>query len=82
MEASMNFDVDEAIVNSATRCDKQKACLTNEDHVYCRVEHCLMHRVHFVTCLHDEPCPYKNTVDHHTICSCPVRTEIFRRYGE
>jgi hypothetical protein len=40
-----------------------------------------MGKIHFVKCLHDEPCAYKDTLDGFTVCTCPVRKEIFNRYG-
>jgi len=78
----MKFEVDEAVIKATTRCEKDFACLECEEKVYCPVEACLMHRVHFVKCLHDKPCAYKVRVDRSPVCTCPVRKEIFRRYGK
>jgi hypothetical protein len=78
----MRFEIDEAVIKNATRCKKGFACLHCEDHVYCSVEQCLMHKIHFIECLHDEPCAYKNTLENSPICTCPVRKEIFTRYGK
>ena len=78
----MRFEIDEATIGAATECEKSLACLHCEDHVYCSVEQCLMHRAHYVKCLHDEPCAYKSHLEGFPICTCPVRKKIFNRYGE
>lgn len=78
----MKFKVDDVTIDCATHCEKSLACLNTEDHVYCPVVHCVMHTVHYIECLHDEPCAYKETLEGSTICTCPVRMEIFNRYGK
>ncbi len=77
----MKYEIDDAIVNAATHCKNNHACL-EAGNLLCPVEHCLMHRIHYVKCLHEDPCPYKGTLDNATICTCPVRKEIFNLYGE
>lgn len=78
----MTFEIDKAFVESATKCEKNLVCLKSADHVYCPVSCCVMHTVHYVECLHDEPCAYKETLEGSPICTCPVRREIFNRYGK
>ena len=78
----MKFEVDKAVIASATQCEKNLACLQCEDHVYCPVEMCVMHRIHYVKCLHAESCIYKCELEGSPICTCPVRKEIFNRYGK
>ena len=78
----MKYEIDDATIKAATQCEKNHACLKCTGHVYCSVEHCVMHRIHYVKCLYEEPCPYKKTLEKSTICTCPVRKEIFDRYGK
>jgi hypothetical protein len=80
-ETGVPVDIDEATVRSATLCEKGFACLECEDQVYCTVEQCLMHRIHFIRCADDLPCPYKKQLDGVPVCACPVRKAIFDRYG-
>jgi len=76
----MKYEIDDAIVNTANKCKNNHVCL--EDTIpLCSVEHCLMHRIHYVKCIHEESCSYKDTMEHFTICTCPVRTEIYNKYN-
>ena len=78
----MRVEIDDLIVKTATQCEKNFACLECEEQVYCAVEQCLMHRILFVKCVQDLSCPYKGMMDRVPVCNCPVRKEIFRRYGK
>jgi hypothetical protein len=78
----MKYEIDDAIIKATTKCEKNHVCLESADPLYCSVEHCLMHRIYYVKCLYEGSCPYKETLDQSTICTCPVRKEIFNRYGE
>ena len=77
----VKYEVDDTIIRSAKKCENRHACL-NASIPLCSVEHCLMHRIYYVACLSDEPCPYKKALDHSNVCTCPIRKEIFNRYGE
>jgi hypothetical protein len=77
----MKYEIDDAIIKGSTQCKKNHACLEGTAPL-CSVKLCLMHRIHYVKCLNEEPCTYMNTWDNSTICTCPVRKEIFNRYGE
>ena len=77
----MKYEINDAIIQTATQCENNHACLEGTTPL-CSVEHCLMHRIHYIKCLQEEPCPYKHMMNKSTICTCPVRKEIFNRYGE
>jgi hypothetical protein len=77
----MKYEIDDATIEAATKCKNNHACLEGTIPL-CSIEHCLMHRIHYVKCLYEEPCSYKKTMDNSTICTCPVRIEIFNIYGE
>lgn len=77
----MRLQISDAVIKSASRCDKGRACIQSAGHVYCSVAHCVMHRIHFVECLNEKPCPYKTAVERAAVCTCPVRKEVFNRYG-
>lgn len=76
----MKYQIDDAVIKKATECRNSHACLDGSLPL-CAVEHCVMHRIHYVKCLHEEPCPYKQALEKSTICTCPVRIGIFERYG-
>jgi hypothetical protein len=77
----MKYEIDGAIIKTAIHCKNNHACLEGTIPL-CPVEHCAMHWVHFLKCCHDELCPYKSTVENATVCTCPVRKDIFKQYGE
>lgn len=77
----MKYEIDDSIIKTAKECKNNCACLEGVTPL-CSVEHCIMHRIHYVKCLHEEPCLYKSTMENSTVCTCPVRKEIFNRYGE
>jgi hypothetical protein len=78
----MKYEVDEAIIKSATRCKRDHACLKDTDAVLCEVDPCLMHRVYFINSEYEESCPYMRLLNDAPVCICPVRMEIFDRYGD
>jgi hypothetical protein len=77
----MKYEIDDAIIKTATLCKNNHACLEGTISL-CSVAHCVMHRIHYVKYIHGEPCPYKSRVENSPVCTCPVRKEIFSRYGE
>jgi hypothetical protein len=77
------YEIDYKTVMAATHCTKGKRCLQQRVAAVCgQVHHCVMDKLLLVDCPDDKPCPYRHNIDHGHACSCPVRKEIFLRYGE
>ena len=63
------------------KCHHGYACLHSPAHKLCAVRHCVMHRVYFIECLDDHPCVFKSTLEGTATCTCPLRQELYERYG-
>ena len=78
----MRYEVNEKVKHAATKCEKCLSCLECEAHELCPVQHLVMNKLLFIECQHTAPCAYKEKMSNITICTCPVRKEIFRLYRE
>jgi hypothetical protein len=76
----MQLEIDQKTISATTRCRKGFACLHCNDNVYCPIEDCIMGKIHFIKCLHEQPCGYKAQLNGFSICTCPTRKEIYNRY--
>jgi len=82
LKGSVRYKIPEDIRLCATECAKGYACLMNEKHVLCPVVRNIEGKIHFIQCIEDRPCSYKNPIgDSIYTCTCPVRKEIFNQYG-
>lgn len=75
------YKIDQDIIDKATKCDKEFACLKESCHPSCKVSDCINYKVHFIEKL-DRHCPYFVHFGFSTVCTCPVRKEIFNIYGK
>jgi hypothetical protein len=64
---------------ACTECPRGFSCL-EENGDLCRISCCVDGALHFITCAHEGPCPYKHAVWERLICNCPVRREIYSKY--
>lgn len=70
------------ILNKTTQCNRDFSCLKGiKPDKNCRVINCLNNEVHFVECSNDSFCSYLMSFGNSFICNCPVRKEIFNKYG-
>ena len=76
----MEIEVDQETIEATTECEKDFACLSSKERVYCPVEDLLLGRIPFVRCLHDEPCVYQSKLEGFAICTCPTRKAIYKKY--
>ena len=82
VKGPVRFKIPEEIRLCATECTKEHACLMNEKHELCPVVKNIEGKIHFIQCIEDRPCIYKNHIgDSVYTCTCPVRKEIFNKYG-
>ncbi len=76
------FEIDEKTLQATTKCPNSFECLGNENHVcLAKVESCVKEEVYFVDC-EDIYCRYKMSFGYSSICNCPVRKEIFKKYNK
>ena len=79
--------IDDDIIQLAKQCRNGHSCLNAEDDGLCPIERVIGKKdtqVAFVRCIATAPCPYRISYGSglRYVCSCPVRLEIYRRYGE
>lgn len=76
------FEIDQEILRKADKCKRGLACLFGDDLDGLHDVEDVMGRVlHFVKCT-DNSCPYLASYGFlGNACSCPVRIEIYRKYG-
>lgn len=81
----MSFEVDDDTIKGAGRCKKDHVCLRGEEGLYCKPSDVMSGasgEVALIQCPQDEGCAYCQSFGGTTICQCPVRIEIFKRYGK
>jgi len=69
--------IDKKITDS-TECEKSFECLANQENL-CKVKLCIAGEVHFLKC-DDNVCKFKAYFGNESLCTCPVRKEIYNRY--
>lgn len=76
----MEIDID--ILKKTISCAHDFGCLKTENHhcITSKVERCVNNKVHFINC-DDKYCNYKMSFGHSTVCNCPIRQEIYRKYN-
>ena len=77
----MELEVSEKIRQKTDRCWRGFACLSGTQDGRCAVRE-RVGDVIFVEKSGQAYCPYDVTFGYSHICSCPVRRELFERYGE
>lgn len=75
--------IDKEILKKTTRCEKKFECLKNENYtcIILKVESHANGKVLFVNC-ENYICKYKMNFGDGTVCNCPTRQEIFRKYNK
>ena len=79
---SIMLTVSEDLRKQTTNCQKGFACLYRQENDLCQVDYALK-GVPFVMIKKpiDELCPYSFHFGKSQFCSCPVRFELYKRYG-
>ena len=75
------YDINKEIIAKADKCDKNYACLYEPDGLSCTILSCLNGKIHFVNKL-ERMCPYHLEFGYSHLCGCPVRKEIYDKYGK
>ena len=69
-------------LKKSTQCSRSCACLNEMDKgPNCKVIDCINHKVHFVECKNDTSCSCLMPFGNSFICNCPVRKELYNKYG-
>ncbi len=65
-----------------TKCKKDFSCLKGKERSFCDIYDSSAGRVHFIRPLNsDTLCSYKMTFGYSFTCNCPVRKDLYNRYG-
>ena len=81
------YDIDDDTLRKARDCQKEFRCLSGDEDSICRVERLFAVKKDdyaVVQCFQGKSCSFKiiyGTGFHH-MCACPVRIEIYKRYGK
>ena len=78
----MSFDIDDDIKTRTRLCKKHFSCLKDDGEKLCRVKQCIEGKVYFIECDTAEYCSYQKSFGDSKYCECPVRKEIFNKYGK
>ena len=81
----MGFNVDDETVRTAANCEKEHACLGANESQLCPVQSLVTGEddaLVFVECLKMEACAYRLSFGESYVCRCPVRVEIYRKFGK
>lgn len=79
----MRYKIDDSIVKRATKCGKDNACLKDVKYPLCSVKQRIEYSDIIFICSDElNLCNFKFPFGSGYICSCPVRIEIYKRYGK
>ncbi|MBI5539071.1 MAG: hypothetical protein HY951_03365 [Bacteroidia bacterium] len=76
----MKIEINEEIITT-TNCIREYPCFNSESHHCCKVVRCIDGAVHFVEPVERTHCFNMQSFGYSYFCSCPVRKEIFNKYG-
>jgi len=75
------FEIDQEIIDKTT-CEYEFACLKNNNTDFiCKVDRCL-DGICFLSSPKEQQCNNKIYYGDTVICNCPVRIEIYDKYGK
>ncbi|MBW2265828.1 MAG: hypothetical protein JRD47_06930 [Deltaproteobacteria bacterium] len=85
----MAYEVDEEILKLATKCGRNFKCLSDESPDICGVLRAVGTQLIITNCTeHCAMCPYclsfnpvESPAATESFCTCPVRIELYKRYG-
>lgn len=77
----MKVEIRPEIIEKVKICPHDFKCLIDTNHIPCKVVECCNQQVHFIESDTIFYCPLKMSFGHSKICKCPVRIEIYNKYG-
>jgi hypothetical protein len=78
----MKIEISEDILSATKCCKRKSSCINDELNQICKVTDCINGVVHFVKPVQGRNCEYQQLFGYSCFCSCPLRKEIFRKYGQ
>jgi len=76
----MEIKIDANTLKQTLHCEQNFKCLKNDLTELCKVENCFNGEIHFIQCSDKLVCNYKQIFGSSSICTCPVRREIYNKY--
>ncbi len=76
----MHIQISEDTIKKTTKCQKSFSCLSGERKDLCEVESCVNDEIHFLKCMYNSLCRYRVPFGYSSVCTCPVRKELYNRY--
>lgn len=77
----MKMEIDIDIIKETIHCRKDFDCLKNGNCILKKVDNFVSGNVLFVNCA-DNGCDYHMSYDNSTICRCPTRQAIYKKYAK
>jgi hypothetical protein len=78
----MPFTVSEEVVRETTYCKYKFRCMSDEVHKMCPVDDFQeSSQMLFILSGNGDSCPYHVELSNAVVCVCPVRKELYIRYG-
>ena len=74
------YEISKETIAKAKDCDRAFACLKEDDQPSCKISYCVNDKIHFLEKL-ERYCPYHINYANKQVCNCPVRIEIYQKYG-
>jgi hypothetical protein len=78
---AMEIQISDAVIEQAIKCERAFSCLAGNLEGSCRVTKYIADEVLFVEDGNGEACAYLRVFVSARLCLCPVRKEIYKRYG-
>ena len=75
------FKIGEETIKATKKCKKDMSCLNKESKDRCKVDHSVGSEVFLYKCLSSKHCSYRESFAVGIYCSCPIRIELFKKYG-
>ena len=77
----MKIEIDIDIIKKTTRCRKDFDCLKNQNHAFKTVSSAMAEEFLWIHC-NEKGCDYYLSFGNSTICNCPTRLAIYKKYGK
>ena len=77
----MELFVNDDIKQSVKLCNNHYSCLNGKNENICNVISTLNAYELYVYCKSNSDCNYKHHLNERILCTCPIRIEIYCKYG-
>ena len=77
----MEIEIDIDTIKKTIHCRNDFDCLKNQNHIFKKVESFVNLRVLFIDC-DDRCCNYNRSFGNSTVCNCPTRRAIYKKYAK